>query len=123
MFAVSTQNAIDGKPITSNWDHVALSSFLFGASFNWSPLVYGSTLATIAPDKSSTKVQGLIKDVADLQDLIDKTTDTSLKEGYKQRQREIQEEIDVEIENIEDKIKQMNPTAKNILLGLSLIHI
>ena len=118
LFAISTQNAIDGKPITSHWDHVALSSFLFGASFNWSPLVYGSTLATIAPDKSSAKVQGLIKDVADLQDLIDKTTDASLKQGYKQRQLEIQEEIDVEIENIEDKIKQMNPTAKDILLGL-----
>ena len=91
---------------------------MFGASFNWSPLIYGSTLASIAPDASSSKVQGLIKDVSDLQDLIDNTTDVSLKQGYKQRQLEIQQEIDLEIENIEDKIKQMNPTAKNILLGL-----
>ena len=64
--ANTIQNIISGKNIFENWDHVTLSSALFGVGFTWTPALSGMILGKIAPGSRNAKVQDLIKEIREL---------------------------------------------------------
>jgi len=118
--ANTIQNIVSGKNIFENWDHVTLSSALFGIGFTWTPALSGIILGKLAPGTRNARVQDLMKEISGYQLEIERVGEnTEQGKRLKKQIKETQAIIDTELTKLTTKIASMKPWVKTILLGLS----
>ena len=115
--ANTIQNIISGKNIFENWDHVTLSSALFGVGFTWTPALSGMILGKIAPGSRNAKVQDLIKEISGYQLEIERIgKNTEQAKRLKKKIKETQDIVDAELIKLTTKIASMKPWVQDILI-------